>query len=133
MIANSPTEQLSAEAVQEIAVAGSAQQRFLQGEYANLLVNSSFDSQTAKLFRQLQKNTSSFPPAAIANLQTAATISAAANFHGRGLGTARGRFTGRGRYGSSFRGRGNSRDIYTNMYAQNSGIPTSRPDHDEDH
>ena len=47
---------LSREHCDEIATIALAQQRYLQEEYASLLVNSSFNAQTAKLFKQLQRN-----------------------------------------------------------------------------
>ena len=64
---------------EKIYVTAIAQQKFLQAEYAAILVNSSFDSHTARFFKQLQKNTSSFSPEALANLQAAATIASAHN------------------------------------------------------
>ena len=67
--------------LQEIALCAQAQQLYLQSEYTNLVVHSNFDSQTAKLFRQLQRNTSAFPPAALDTLRSAASISAAQNQH----------------------------------------------------
>ena len=73
--------EVESEKIQEIALCAQAQQLYLQSEYANLVVHSNFDSQTAKLFRQLQRNTSAFPPAALDTLRSAASISAAQNQH----------------------------------------------------
>ena len=50
---------------------------YLQDEYGCLFVSSFGDSQTAKLFRQLRKNTSSLPADAIEDLRCAAQVSAA--------------------------------------------------------
>ena len=47
---------------------------YLQGEYASLVVQSTFDTDTAKLFRCLEKNNSAFPPDTLENLSTAAEI-----------------------------------------------------------
>ena len=52
-----------------------AQQKYIQDEYASLLVSSSFDAPTARFFKQLQKNTSTFTPEALSHLPAAATIS----------------------------------------------------------
>ena len=97
--------------IQEIALCAQAQQLYLQSEYANLVVQSNFDSQTAKLFRQLQRNTSAFPPAALDTLRSAASISAAQNQHQQG---------GQGpkRYGSGGGG-SQSRHWRKNQYQQN--------------
>lgn len=54
---------------EQIFVCAAAQQKFLQDEF------STFDGNMAKLFRQLQKNTSVFHPSALAKLQSAAAIS----------------------------------------------------------
>ena len=71
-------ENLPKKKVEEIAVCAQAQQIYLQGTYANLVVHSNFDSATAKLFTQLQRNSSAFPPVLLPSLQSAALISAAA-------------------------------------------------------
>ena len=70
--------------IQEIALCAQAQQLYLQSEYANLVVHANFDSQTAKLFKQLQRNTTAFPPGALDTLRPAASISAAQNQHQQG-------------------------------------------------
>ena len=53
-----------------------AQMKFLQEEYAALVVNSSFDPNVAKLFRALQKN-SGFSQETMEQLKNAATIASA--------------------------------------------------------
>ena len=109
-------DSLDREYCDQIATAAIAQQKYLQDEYAGLLVNSSFTPHTAKIFKQLQKNSSSFPASALNNLQTAASIAAAAvpqhSLRGRGSRNFRGRFRGRGY-------RRNSSDIYNNFTNDN--------------
>ena len=131
---SSPEAQL-----ENILVISLAQQRYLQEEYANLLVNTSFNSQTAKLFCQLQKNTSLFPAQSLANLQAAATISAAASSQSQTSNTNRGSsYTpghsyrgGRGSYrgGRSWRG-GRRPDMFHQL--SNSNVPSHRPHSNED-
>ena len=81
-----------------------AQMKFLQEEYAALVVNSSFDPNVAKLFRALQKN-SGFSQETMEQLKNAATIASAyrppsqAN-RGRG-GRGRGAFRNNDARGSS--------------------------------
>jgi len=81
-----------------------AQIKYLQEEYASLLVSGQFDASTAKIFRSLQKNTSGFDQESLETLRAAATLSAA----GRPPGVAsEDRYTGRGRGFSGYsRGRG---------------------------
>jgi len=54
-----------------------AQMNFLHGEYAGLLVNSTFDPETAKVFKCLEKNTFAFRGTSLNNLRSAAEITAA--------------------------------------------------------
>ena len=94
-----------------------AQIKYLQEEYAALLVNGQFDASTAKIFRSLQKSTSGFDQDSLETLRAAATLSAA----GRPTGgstedrfTARRGFpgTGRGRQRGSYNGRTQDRDVF---------------------
>ena len=94
-----------------------AQIKYLQEEYAALLVNGQLDASTAKIFRSLQKNTSGFDQDSLETLRAAATLSAA----GRPTGgstedrfTARRGFpgTGRGRQRGSYNGRTQDRDVF---------------------
>ena len=65
--------------------------KFLQDEYAALVVGSTFDTNVSKVFRSLQKNTG-FTPEQMEHLRSAATIAAAyrpqspARGRGRGFG-----------------------------------------------
>ena len=53
--------------------------RYLQEEYAALIVQSTFDQVTTRMFKSLQKNNSALSPGQIKILQSAASISAAAS------------------------------------------------------
>ena len=92
--------------------------KYLQDEYAALLVKGKFDNNTAQLFRSLQKNNSGFTAENIHNVKIAAELSSFAqkpshlqpsrNFGNRGsyFDTAhRGGFY-RGGYRGNYRGRG---------------------------
>ena len=94
-----------------------AQIKYLQEEYAALLVNGQFDASTAKIFRSLQKNTSGFDQDSLETLRAAATLSAAWRPTG---GSTEDRFTarrgfpgtGRGRQRGSYNGRTQDRDVF---------------------
>ena len=106
-----------------------AQQKYIQDEYASLLVSSSFDAPTARFFKQLQKNTSTFTPEALSHLHAAATIAAAhqpqsqPDQYSRGRGNSRYN-SKRGRYRGQVQG-----DVYQRMTGS-SQFPDSRPQHD---
>ena len=125
LIINSPDS--NTELIQNISVIATAQQRYLQGEYATSLVQGNFGDTTAKLFRQLQRNSTSFPPSAIQNLQTAAQISSYQNQQQSNRRGWRGR--GRSQFSSRGRGRGNyhHRDPYQG-FIDDARIPTARED-----
>ena len=126
IVINSPDS--NTELIQNITVIATAQQRYLQGEYATSLVQGNFGDTTAKLFRQLQRNSTSFPPSAITNLQTAAQIS---SYQNQQQSNRRG-WRGRGRPQYSYRGRGRGnyqyqRDPYQG-FIDDTRIPTTRED-----
>ena len=56
----------------------SAHMKYLQDEYAGLLVQSTFDPVTSRMFRSLQRNNSALTAEHVGILQSAASISAAA-------------------------------------------------------
>ena len=125
LIAQCPSTDETNPVFQQIAVVATAQQRYLQAEYANSLVQGNFGDVTAKLFRQLQKNTTSFRPSALANLQTAAQITA---IQQQGQSAQRRPWRGRGR--PFFRGRGRggfvqNRDPYQ-QFVSDDRIPPNR-------
>ena len=88
-----------------------AQMKYIQDEYAGLLVQGTFDSTTSKLFKSMQKNSTALSPHHIGILQSAATISAAASHTQQEdrdrdrRYPARGRFSDRGYYRFGYRDR----------------------------
>lgn len=64
------------EDVASLYVVLSAHMNFLHGEYAGLLVGNTFDQDTAKVFKCLEKNTFAFKGSALTNLRNAAEITA---------------------------------------------------------
>ena len=106
-----------------------AQQRYIQDEYASLLVSSSFDAPTARFFKQLQKNTSSFTPEALSHLHAAATIASAHQPQSQADNTprTRGGFRYNPRRGR-FRGQTHG-DVYQ-RFTSSTQFPSSRP-HDD--
>lgn len=52
----------------------SAQQQFLQSEYAALVVKNTFDEETSKLFRSFENHTSAFTESSLNNLRIAADL-----------------------------------------------------------
>lgn len=99
---------------------------YLQGECSALIVRSSFDTDTAAIFKWFEGNHGALNERSMTNLQRAAEITAAA---GRGLAQSSSYTRGRGRGG---RGRFNrdyhqfNRDVYQNV-ASRSNIPPRRP------
>ena len=71
-----PGSTISQDTLDQLFVIAQAQGRWLQDEYAALVVNSQFDPNTAKLFKALQRNTSGLNPASLETLRSAASISA---------------------------------------------------------
>lgn len=105
-----------------------AQIKYLQEEFAALLVNGQFDTTTAKIFRSLQRNTSGFDQGALETLRSAATLAAAGRPSGAGddRGQRRGQSysfgRGRGRYSSFNR---QDRDTFSSF--ANRSFPNRRP------
>ena len=113
--------------LEDLVVVLLAQTRYIQEEYAGLVVQGTFGTRTQKVFRSLQKHTSAFTPSVLEQVKTAAQLATLADpadrpsgrgdFHQRNNrnypGTRGGYFGGRGRpYQHShfphnnFRGRG---------------------------
>ena len=108
-----------------------AQTSFLQGEYASLIVKSSFDNNTAALFKCLEGNSGSFNERSMSNLRRAAEITGAANRAQQGnrsqasTSSYRGRPRGPGRYRDwSYQPHFGSRDVYQNLASRN--VPPRR-------
>ena len=53
-----------------------AQMQFLQQEYANLVVQNTFDQETGRLFRQFENHTSAFSTSQLQNVRVAAELAA---------------------------------------------------------
>lgn len=81
-----------------------SQINFLQSEYSGLVVRSTFDEETSRLFRSLESNSSAFSERSLSNVRVAAELAAIAGRNGQ-RGTQR---TGRG-------GRGNRGHGYSNF------------------
>ena len=88
----------------------SAESYYLQSEYSNIVVKSSFDDETSKIFQSLENNTAAFSGQALQNVRIAAELAA---ISGRtqtrynrgsssGLPHTGGRFPPRNRYFSGF-------------------------------
>ena len=87
---------------------------YVKDEYQALLVQSTFDKDTSKLFRSMQKNTSGFTPQALSTLHRAVEISAArqaqpqstgyrgGNSRGYSRGYGRGRYRNNNNYYNNF-------------------------------
>ena len=99
--------------------------KYLQEEYAALLVKGKFDDSTAQLFRSLQRNNSGFDQECIQNVRIAAELSSIGN-----------RFQQAPRRGSRpFRGRGRSyynrnTDIFNSFQGPRSRTPGNKPTDD---
>ena len=84
-----------------------AQVNFLQAEYANLVVKSTFDDETSRIFRSFENNTGAFTDRSLRNIRLAAELASHRSQPARGR--ARGtpitfRGTGRGFRGFQHRG-----------------------------
>ena len=121
--------------IKNLYVTQVAQLRYLQDEYASLVVQGKFSRPTSQMIRALQKNTSGLSDSALQNLKLAADISnhdtsvtpqahqysAAGGFQSNYRGRGRGfqsNYRGRGR-GSNFYRRGQyPRDVFDNFASQ---------------
>jgi hypothetical protein len=106
-----------------------AEIQYLQDEFATLLAESRYGSDTAGVFRDLQTNSSVFSGDRIDRLKSAIELQAA---HGRYHENPRGR--GRGSYRRPYGNRGgfrNNRDVFQAVTSRN--VPHHRPDERQDH
>ena len=94
--------------------------KYLQDEYAVLMVNGATNPETARIFRSFRRNASAFAPDVIDDLRNAASVVAAGqvqtprpqfrdNRPGRGRG-----FSGRGGFQNSY-----NRGAYNNYFGRN--------------
>jgi len=71
-----PGSIVTQETLDQLFLIAQAQGRYLQDEYAALIVNGQFNNKTSKLFRALQKNTSGLNPSSLDTLRSAASLAA---------------------------------------------------------
>lgn len=116
----------------QIAIVLVANLRFLQDEFAALLVKGRFDNNTSQLFRSLQKNNSGFDEQSLHNVRVAAELSSIAN---RFQPTSQ----NRGGYRGGYRGRGRdrtNRDVFPSLrgssFPRFKGPPTQHRDKDQE-
>ena len=124
IFASSPTAILNETDIQHLYTVLHAQIIFLQTEYSGLVVKSTFDEETSRLFRQLETNASSFSDRSLSNIRVAAELSA---IRGRTTHQRQNHQRGRGGFntGHRSRGRGNFR-VFNN---RSTDFPT-QPDPD---
>lgn len=109
-----------------------AQINFLQSEYSGLVVRSTFDEETSRLFRSLESNSSAFSERSLSNVRVAAELAAIAGRNSRGAQRASrgGRGSSRG-HGYSNRGFYNSSSSYSNnRFRGGGGAFPERPNGD---
>jgi len=100
-----PGSKISQQTLDQLFVIAHAQCKYLQDEYASLIVSNQFDNNTSRLFRTLQRNTSGLNPASLETLRSAAAISAASREPSRDSHSNRGySHFNRGGFGRGRRG-----------------------------
>ena len=104
IIATSTTPTLTEEEIHKIYAVLQAQTNYLQAEYSTLVVQSTFDSETSKVFRQLESNSHTFTDRSLTNIRVAAELAAIRGRTSRGSGSGAPR--GRQNSFNSFRSRG---------------------------
>ena len=117
---------LTNDQLDQISICQVAHLRHLQDEYATLVVKSRFNRTTSQFFRSLQRHTSGLNPAALKNLQIAASISGQRPRPQPSRGSNRGYYNSNSR-SRGFCGRTGFRpDIFQEFTS--SKFPRSRPD-----
>ncbi|KAH3788977.1 hypothetical protein DPMN_167143 [Dreissena polymorpha] len=113
-----PGQPLTHDTLDKLFLVAHAQCKYLQDEYAAVLVYSQFDNSTSRLFRALKKNTSGLNAKSLETLRSAATL-AAASRQQRGINSSNQTAKGRGRrYGQR------SGDVFSGM--SHRGFPQNR-------
>ena len=116
---------------QDVFAGAAYQQKTLQTEFSVILVDNSFDAATAKLYKQLRKNTSAFDPESLGAIKDAVAVRSQLRPYRPDSNPGRGSYRG-----SSFRGKsrgyfsGRGRDVYRDSY-QAVNFPHSRPDNND--
>lgn len=121
-----PGSSISQETLDQLLVICRAQCKYLQDEYASILVNGQFDASTSRIFRALQRNTAGLNPEALDTLRSAATLAAASTSQGGRRGAYQPSYQGPARG----RGRGRGRPDIFNNFGQRS-FPNSRFQRDD--
>ena len=99
----------SSEGLSELFTIFHAQINFLQAEYSNIVVRSTFDEDTGRIFRQFENNSQALSERSLANIRVAAEISSLQQRHQRPQ-----RSSGRGDTGFFNRSRGGHRGVPSN-------------------
>ena len=99
----------SSDGLSELFTIFQAQINFLQAEYSNVVVRSTFDEDTGRIFRQFENNSQALSERSLANIRVAAEISSLQQRHQRNQ-----RSSGRGDTGFFNRGRGGHRGFPSN-------------------
>lgn len=76
--------------VQKFFTIYAAQINFLQGEYAGLVVKSTFDEETSRIFKSFENNSGAFTDSSLQNIRLAAELANQRSQSGRFRGTGRG-------------------------------------------
>ncbi len=110
---------LSAEQTQDLFTIFASQQKFLQAEYTSLVVKSTFNAETSRIFRSFENNSSVFSEQSLRNVRIAAELSAISDRQN----SQRGGFRNRGSFNSFSRfGRAGRRNF-------TGGFSSSRGNH----
>ena len=68
--------EVNIEELDSLFIVFASQIAFLQQEYANIIVKSTFNDETARIFRSFENNASAFNPSALQNVRVAAELAA---------------------------------------------------------
>lgn len=68
--------EVNIEELDSLFIVFASQITFLQQEYANIIVKSTFNDETARIFRSFENNASAFNPSALQNVRVAAELAA---------------------------------------------------------
>ena len=102
--------------MQNLFVIFASQCTFLQSEFTNLLVKSTFDAETSRIYKQFEYNTAAFSDTALRNLRVSVEIAALSSRTSRPSQQQNQRnFRGRGDYSFSYRG---------NLFNRRGGFPS---------
>jgi hypothetical protein len=99
LLATVTPETVTSSDLNHLLVTQTAHLKYLQDEYATLIVQGKYDNQTATFFKSLQKNTCGLSPEARDNLEIAASLSRNVYMYGQG-----GQRTDGNNYGRGYRG-----------------------------